>query len=100
MLVKKFPGMTQEACDAMVKQYVDLTNKAFGEDVEIWHNKIRIDNPLLCDGDGPVLQNREWYEQFYVDAAAVPPRARQRRVIEIDKGIKTKPELRHAFDRT
>ena len=100
VMVKKFPGMTQEACDAMVKQYVELVNKAFGEDVQIWHNKVRIDNPLLCDGDGPVYQNRQWYEQFYMDTAAIPGNLKGRRVVEIDKGIKSKPELRHAFDRT
>jgi 3-ketosteroid 9alpha-monooxygenase subunit A len=98
VMVKKFPGMTEEACAGMVKQYVDMTNVAFGQDVEIWHNKVRIDNPLLCEGDGPVYQNRQWYEQFYVDAASVPAEARQRKVIEIDKGIEKKPELRHAFD--
>lgn len=99
VLVKKFPGMTDEACAAMVQQYVDLTNKAFGEDVEIWHNKVRIDNPLLCDGDGPVIINRQWYEQFYVDATDVPAKWAERRVVEIDKGVlKDKPELRHAFD--
>lgn len=98
VMVKKFPGMTEEACNAMVKQYVDMTNVAFGQDVEIWHNKVRIDNPLLCDGDGPVYQNRQWYEQFYVDAAQVPAETRQRKVIEIDKGVQQKPELRHAFD--
>ena len=99
VIVKKFPGMTQEACDGMVKQYVDLTCKAFGEDVEIWHNKVRIDNPLLCDGDGPIYQNRQWYEQFYMDAATVPAELRARRTFEIDKGVmKTKPVLRHSFE--
>ncbi|HUS23860.1 MAG TPA: Rieske 2Fe-2S domain-containing protein [Candidatus Binatia bacterium] len=98
VIVKKFPGMTQDACDAMVKQYVDLTNKAFGEDVAIWHNKVRIDNPLLCDGDGPVYQNRQWYEQFYVDAAKVPADLRGKRVTEIDKGLDKKPPLKHAFE--
>lgn len=98
VLVKKFPGMSDEACDAMVKSYVELTNKAFGEDVDIWHNKVRIDNPLLCDGDGPVYQNRQWYEQFYFDAAAVPTELTKRRFVEIDKGIPVKPEIRHAFD--
>ncbi|HVT34511.1 MAG TPA: Rieske 2Fe-2S domain-containing protein [Nevskiaceae bacterium] len=98
VLVKKFPGMTQEQCDAMVKSYVDLTNKAFGEDVEIWHNKVRIDNPILCEGDGPVYQNRQWYEQFYIDADKVPAELKARKFIEIDKGIKQKPEIRHAFD--
>lgn len=98
VLVKKFPGMTQEACDGMVKQYVDMTNKAFGEDVQIWHNKVRIDNPLLCDGDGPVMQNRTWYNQFYVDASAVSPATAKKRVIEIDKGLKDKPPIKHALE--
>jgi 3-ketosteroid 9alpha-monooxygenase subunit A len=98
VMVKKFPGMTQEACDAMIQQYVDLTAKGFGEDVQIWHNKVRIDNPLLCDGDGPVILNRQWYEQFYLDAAAVPERLKARRVVEIDKGLEQKPALKHAFD--
>lgn len=34
--------------------------------------KVRIDNPLLCDGDGPVNMLRKWYNQFFVDRADVP----------------------------
>jgi 3-ketosteroid 9alpha-monooxygenase subunit A len=98
VLVKKFPGMSQEQCDAMVKQYQDMTSVAFGQDVDIWHNKVRIDNPLLCDGDGPIYQNRQWYEQFYMDAAGVPAELKGRRVVEIDKGIAKKPPLKHAFE--
>jgi 3-ketosteroid 9alpha-monooxygenase subunit A len=98
VMVKKFPGMTQEACDAMVKQYVDLVNKAFGEDVQIWHNKVRIDNPLLCEGDGPVYQNRQWYEQFYMDAGTIPEKLKARTVVEIDKGLADKPALKHALE--
>ena len=35
--------------------------------------KARIDNPLLCEEDGPVYQLRRWYEQFYVDIDDVTP---------------------------
>jgi len=45
----------------------------FEQDVEIWKNKARIDNPLLCEEDGPVYQLRRWYQQFYVDVADVQP---------------------------
>ena len=45
---------------------------SFVEDVDIWHNKFRVDNPLLCDGDGPLHKLREWYDQFYVDRGDVP----------------------------
>ncbi|MNF18440.1 3-ketosteroid-9-alpha-monooxygenase oxygenase subunit [compost metagenome] len=31
-----------------------------------------MDKPVLSDGDGPVYQLREWYEQFYTDVAVLP----------------------------
>jgi 3-ketosteroid 9alpha-monooxygenase subunit A len=100
VVVKKVPGLNDEQNAAMAKSYVDLTCKAFGEDVDIWHNKVRIDNPLLCDGDGPILQLRHWYEQFYMDAAAAPVELKTRRVIEKDHGIESdkKPPLNHVFE--
>ena len=52
-------------------------NRSFGagflDDVEIWKNKTRIENPLLTEEDGPVYQHRRWYEQFYVDVADIKP---------------------------
>lgn len=99
VIVKKIPGMTEEQNAAMIKGYVDLTNKAFGEDVEIWHNKVRIDNPLLCEGDGPIYQLRQWYDQFYTDRAKVPADLAKRRVIETDRGLEKKPPLRHVFEK-
>jgi len=35
-------------------------------DFIVWNNKKYRPNPLLCDGDGPVLQFRKWFKQFYV----------------------------------
>jgi len=43
------------------------------QDVRIWGTKTRIDNPLLCDTDGPIYQLRRWYEQFFVDAKDIKP---------------------------
>ena len=43
------------------------------QDVEVWKGKARVDNPLLCEEDGPLYQLRRWYEQFYVDAEDVTP---------------------------
>ncbi|HEY1077327.1 MAG TPA: Rieske 2Fe-2S domain-containing protein [Fontimonas sp.] len=34
-------------------------------DFIVWNNKKYRPNPLLCDGDGPVLQFRKWFKQFY-----------------------------------
>ena len=56
----------------------------FYEDVKIWLNKAPIDNPLLCEEDGPVYQLRRWYSQFYVDVADITPEMSQRFEFEID----------------
>jgi len=37
-------------------------------DIPIWNHKIHRKNPILCDGDGPIMQFREYFEQFYVPA--------------------------------
>ncbi len=98
VIVKKFPGMSDEQCEDMVKGYVDLTNAAFAQDVEIWHNKVRVDNPLLCDSDGPVHRNRQWYNQFYQDFSELSDKVKQRQVVEIDNGLEDKPPIAHAFE--
>lgn len=36
-------------------------------DIPIWENKIHRVRPLLCDGDGPILRFRRYFEQFYLD---------------------------------
>lgn len=35
------------------------------QDVFLWENKAKIDNPILCDGDGNINKAREWYQNFY-----------------------------------
>jgi 3-ketosteroid 9alpha-monooxygenase subunit A len=79
VLVKKIPGLDDEQNNAMAQAYVEQARAAFYEDVAIWNSKTRVDNPLLCDGDGPVYQLRKWYEQFYLDAAEVPPQTGERK---------------------
>lgn len=34
-------------------------------DIPIWHHKIHRETPFLCDGDGPILRFRRYFEQFY-----------------------------------
>ena len=34
-------------------------------DSPIWNKKIHRAQPLLCDGDGPILRFRKYFEQFY-----------------------------------
>ena len=88
VMVKKLPGLDDEQSTAMAQRMGDFIRIGFEQDVQIWRNKARIDNPLLCEEDGPVYQLRRWYEQFYVDAADVTAEMTDRFEFEIDT---TKP---------
>lgn len=37
-------------------------------DFIVWNHKKYRPNPLLCDGDGPILAFRKWFKQFYAGA--------------------------------
>lgn len=82
--VKKLPGLDDAKSDAVAARFAKNVGLGFLQDVEIWKNKTRIDNPLLCEEDGPVYQLRRWYEQFYVDSAEVGEDMTQRFEFEID----------------
>lgn len=48
------------------QMYPQMAHIAFGQDVEIWKDKVYREDPILCDGDGPINKLRRWYEQFYL----------------------------------
>jgi len=100
MLVRKIPGVSDEQNQEIAKTYIKYTQQGFYQDVAIWDHKVRIDNPLLCEGDGPIYQLRRWYQQFYVDRSQVLPPLRERRVVELNVGgLATTPPLHHVFER-
>jgi len=82
--VKKLPGLPKEKADKVAGKLAKSFGVGFLQDVEIWRNKTRVDNPLLCEEDGPVYQLRRWYEQFYVDKADVTEEMTQRFEFEVD----------------
>ncbi|NHC23360.1 3-ketosteroid-9-alpha-hydroxylase subunit A [Nocardioides sp. IC4_145] len=82
--VKKLPGLDDAAATKMAEKMGNFIRLGFEQDVAIWKSKARIDNPLLCEEDGPVYQLRRWYEQFYVDVADVTPEMTERFEFEID----------------
>lgn len=84
VMVKKSPGMSDEVANAIAVATADGVAAGFRQDVEIWQNKAKIDNPLLCEEDGPVYQLRRWYEQFYVDVEDVTDEMVDRYEFEID----------------
>jgi 3-ketosteroid 9alpha-monooxygenase subunit A len=82
--VKKLPGLDREQATTIADKFARSFKIGFEQDVHIWQNKTRIENPLLCEEDGPVYQLRRWYEQFYVDAADVTEDMTARFEFEID----------------
>ncbi|MFE7243491.1 Rieske 2Fe-2S domain-containing protein [Streptomyces sp. NPDC057580] len=83
-IVKKLPGMSDEEAAEAARLTSEGLAVGFEQDIEIWRNKSRIDNPLLCEEDGPVYQLRRWYAQFYVDVEDVKDEMVQRFEFEID----------------
>lgn len=86
--VRKMPGVSDEQNDAIAKDYTEQNRTAFFQDVHIWHTKTRVDNPVLCDGDGPIHRLRKWYDQFYVDVADVPASFDERKEYVVDYAIR------------
>ena len=59
-------SLTEEPLpEDFVSLYPQMAHAAFGQDVLIWRDKIYREEPILCDGDGPITKFRRWYDQFY-----------------------------------
>ncbi len=46
----------------------EIVNGQFRQDIAIWENKVYRERPLLTAADGPILEYRRWYRQFYSNA--------------------------------
>lgn len=64
--VKKVGGadVTRGVGAAFIKE----VSSQLEQDIPIWENKIQWENPVLCDGDGPIGLFRKWCRQFYTAA--------------------------------
>jgi 3-ketosteroid 9alpha-monooxygenase subunit A len=82
--VKKPNGVDEATAQYIGRRYSQTFKEGFEQDVAIWLNKAPVQNPLLCEEDGPVYQLRRWYEQFYVDAAEVTAEMTDRFEFEVD----------------
>lgn len=84
IIVERSDRLAAAEADALAAKLAEFIKLGFEQDVAIWKNKTRIDNPLLCEEDGPVYQLRRWYEQFYVDASEVTAEMTDRFEHELD----------------
>lgn len=59
--------IARKLIDHMQREAEDEQGAGFESvDMVIWNNKKYRHKPLLCEGDGPIFQFREWFRQFYV----------------------------------
>ena len=83
-IVRKNPLLNEEQNAARAAAVVEQLRVGTLQDVHIWKTKTRIDNPLLCDSDGPLYQLRRWYQQFFVDVSDIKPEMTNRFEAETD----------------
>ncbi|MBU3062856.1 3-ketosteroid-9-alpha-hydroxylase subunit A [Nocardia sp. NEAU-G5] len=83
-IAKRPQGVPPEQAQQIAEKFVGGLGRGFEQDAAIWKRKSRINNPLLCEEDGPVYQLRRWYEQFYTDAAEVSAEMTDRFEFEVD----------------
>jgi 3-ketosteroid 9alpha-monooxygenase subunit A len=69
--LKKFGG--RSLTRGVGKAFVAEITRQLEQDIPVWENKVYLDRPVLCDGDGPIGLYRRWVKQFY------PPEYRSRR---------------------
>lgn len=84
LCVEKPEGVDEATADYIGKRYAETFATGFLQDVAIWQNKAPVQNPLLCEEDGPVYQLRRWYEQFYVDRSDIADEMVERFEFEVD----------------
>ena len=74
VMLKNIPGQDMEKLSTL---YTANLKSGFEDDFRVWENKVYREAPVLCDGDGPIMQLRRWYRQFYVapETAQAQPEA-------------------------
>ncbi|MEE2678492.1 MAG: Rieske 2Fe-2S domain-containing protein [Myxococcota bacterium] len=63
--VRLVPGQ-EDASRGIGRAFIDEVTRQYTQDIPIWENKRFVENPVLCDGDGPIGTIRRYYAQFYV----------------------------------
>ncbi|MBB5918617.1 phenylpropionate dioxygenase-like ring-hydroxylating dioxygenase large terminal subunit [Nocardia transvalensis] len=84
MIVKLPTDRPRAEAEEIAAGFAGGMGAGFEQDIAIWQRKTRINNPLLCEEDGPVYQLRRWYQQFYTDVADVSEEMTARFEFEVD----------------
>ena len=64
------PRSQTEGMAAMVAfGFVHEVCRQLDQDKVIWDRQKYLPRPIICDGDGPILRFRQYYNQFYAELA-------------------------------
>ncbi len=63
--VKKMGGA--DVTRGIGKAFVAEISRQLEQDIPVWENKIYLEKPIFCDGDGPFTKYRRWGKQFFPD---------------------------------
>ncbi len=55
----------EATAQALGDAFIAEVTRQHSQDVPIWEHKKFHENPVLCDGDGPIHSIRKYYQQFY-----------------------------------
>ena len=64
---KDFPKDSMEYMIAQKSIQSTIGPQGVVGDIPIWNRKIHRAKPILCDGDGPIIQYRKYFSQFYAE---------------------------------
>lgn len=64
-LVKKMGGA--DITKGIGRAFAAEVARQLEQDIPVWENKIYLDRPALCGGDGPFMKYRKWGRQFFPD---------------------------------
>jgi phenylpropionate dioxygenase-like ring-hydroxylating dioxygenase large terminal subunit len=51
----------------MAQGFIHEVCRQLDQDKVIWDHQRYLPKPVICDGDGPILRFRQYYQQFYVE---------------------------------
>jgi phenylpropionate dioxygenase-like ring-hydroxylating dioxygenase large terminal subunit len=70
--VVRFNFTVRKPVTRLAELFVAEIDKQIGQDIPIWEHKLYLPVPALADTDGPIMQFRRWYAQFYANADGTP----------------------------
>ncbi len=68
-VIGKKNGRSDDEVQSLLRAQMEEQAKVVLQDFPIWENKRYNEKPILCAGDGPILQYRMWAQQFYSEPA-------------------------------